>query len=225
MSEVSADPCEAAPGQHRLHRTSHELKQLIAAVLFPAAAALEEPGLSPAVRRYLERIVWQGNWMADMIQDFLRQVQPGGMHQDARQSGTARGETVQAAIGGTDVMEVVNEAVALAALTWPGRATVESPPAPARCRLHPILLRRVIFNVLSNATRAAGPSGTVTIRIRREEDATMVSVSDSGPGFGKIPTGSGIGLAAAAGIIARYDGRIELGSDMGGGACVSLWLP
>lgn len=210
MSEVPVDPCEAAAGQHRLRRTCHELKQLVAAVLSLATAALEEPGLSPAVRRDLERIVRQANWLADTIQDFLRQMQPDG---------------APAAIGGADVVNVVNEAVALAGLTWPGRATVKSPPGQVRCQLHPILLRRVILNVLSNATRAAGQSGTVTIQIRRQEGATMLSVRDSGPGFGRIPRGSGIGLAAAARIIAKYGGRIELGSDTGGGACVSLWLP
>lgn len=197
----------------------------MAAVLSLTTAELEEPGLSPVIRRYFERIVMQAKWQADMIEDFLWQEQPDGVLEVARQSGTVLRERVPAAPGGADVVAAVVEAVALAGLTWSGRATVQSPTGQVRCRLPPVLLRRVLSNVLSNATRAAGPSGTVTIQIGRQEGATTLSVRDSGPGFGRIPTASGIGLTAAAEIIAKYGGRIEFGSDTGGGACVSLWLP
>jgi signal transduction histidine kinase len=201
-------------------RICRELTQLAATVLSLATPASEDPGLPPARRRYFERIVRQANLLTDLLEDFLRQVQPDGVRQDAGQSGT-----VQAANVGADVVDAVNEAVGIAGLTWQGRATVQSQPGQARCQLPPVLLHRVISNLLSNATRAAGPSGTVTIQIGRQEGATTVSVRDSGPGLGAIPTGSGIGLAVAARIIAKYDGRIEFGSDTGGGACVSLWLP
>ncbi len=218
-------------------RICHELTRLAASIVSLAKPALEEPGLSPAMRRYFERIVRQANWLADMVEDFLRQLRPGGVPQDARQPGpapretapreTAPRETVPAGTGGADVADAVHEAVEFAGLTWPGRAVVRSPSGQdrVRCGLPPVLLRRVIWNVLSNATRAAGPSGTVTIQVGRADGVATLSVRDSGPGFGRIPAGSGIGLTAAARIIARYDGRIEFGSGTGGGACVSLWLP
>jgi C4-dicarboxylate-specific signal transduction histidine kinase len=83
----------------------------------------------------------------------------------------------------------------------------------------------MVVNVLSNATRAAGPSGEMAIEIRRDLGMTVLTVEDSGPGFGMIPANHGIGLAAAAGNLARYGGRVEYGRGSSGGARVSLWLP
>jgi len=126
---------------------------------------------------------------------------------------------------GADVTEAVDDAVAVAQLTWPGQVTVTSPGEPVRCRLHPILLRRVISNVLSNAMRAAGPDGSVTIQSRRYQDMAVLSMRDTGPGFGKIAKGFGIGLAEVARIIAGNGGRMELGNTAEGGVRVSIWLP
>jgi C4-dicarboxylate-specific signal transduction histidine kinase len=52
-----------------------------------------------------------------------------------------------------------------------------------------------------------------------------IVVEDSGPGFGKIPSGAGLGLSAVARHIVRYGGRMECGRGAGGGAHVSLSLP
>jgi len=80
-------------------------------------------------------------------------------------------------------------------------------------------------NVLDNAIRAAGPSGSVTIEIRSQDDWALVMVDDSGPGFGGIQTGLGLGLRAAARNVASYGGRLECGCAPLGGLRVSLWLP
>jgi signal transduction histidine kinase len=220
---VHIDVHEATDIGHRLSLPCRELQQAIAGILTQAAAALAEPGLALTSRRYLEQIVQQANWLEDMIEDFLRSVQQDTVQPDtAPRAGTTADHIVAR---GADVTEVVEDTVAVARLTWPGQVTVTSPGEPVRCRLDPILLRRVISNVLSNAMRAAGPRGSVTIQTRRYQDMVMLSMRDTGPGFGKIPKGFGIGLAEAARIIADNDGRMELGNTAGSGACVSLWLP
>jgi signal transduction histidine kinase len=253
VSEVYFDVHEATNIGHRPSVPCHELQEAIAGILTQAAAALEEPGLALTSRRYLEQIVQQAHWLQDMIEDFLRSAQEDMAHQGTAHNGpvrqgtvlpdivrsqTVQPDTVQpdtapragttaddAVARGADVTEVVDDTVAVARLTWSGQINVTSPGEPARCRLHPILLRRVISNVLSNAMRAAGPHGSVTIQIRRYQDMAMVSMRDTGPGFGKIPGGFGIGLAEVARIIAGNDGRLELGNTAGGGVRVSLWLP
>lgn len=227
------DVHEATDIRHRLSLPCYELQQAIAGILTQAAAALAEPGLAPTSKRYLEQIVQQANWLADMIEDFLRSARQDMAHQGTVREGpdmmraraAPRPGTSADVVARGDVTEVVDGAVAIARLTWSGQVTVTSPGEPVRCRLHPILLRRVISNVLSNAMRAAGPSGSVTIQIRRYQDMAMLSMRDTGPGFGKIPKGFGIGLAEVARIIAGSDGRMELGNTAGGGVRVSLWLP
>jgi signal transduction histidine kinase len=53
---------------------------------------------------------------------------------------------------------------------------------------------------------------------------TVVMVEDSGPGFGMIPPGHGIGLAEVATNVIKYGGKLECRRGARGGALVSLWF-
>jgi signal transduction histidine kinase len=90
--------------------------------------------------------------------------------------------------------------------------------------VHPVDLRRVVANLLANATRAAGPSGTVTIEVGCRDGGMLIVVEDSGPGFGRLSGRSGLGLSAAARQAVKHQGRLECGRGNLGGARVSLWL-
>lgn len=164
------------------------------------------------MRRRLEQIAGQADWLASIID--------GCLCTECQQNGVKG-----AGAGPSNVSRVVSEAVAACCLTWPGDLFVTSPPGPVLCALDPVILRRIISNVLSNATRAAGPSGVVAVEIKRDQGMTVVMVEDSGPGFGKIPQGHGIGLAEVASNVIRYGGKIECGRGARGGVRVSLWLP
>ncbi len=65
----------------------------------------------------------------------------------------------------------------------------------------------------------------MTVEIQQQKDAVMLAVEDDGPGFGKIPSGVGLGLSAVARNVVMYGGRMECSGGMRGGARVSLWLP
>jgi signal transduction histidine kinase len=194
-----------------------DLREPVTTIHAAAAAALTEPGLGTQVRLRLEQIAGQAGWLANIVNDCTRTERPDGTE---RQDGEERTSNCPA-----NVTYVVNEAVAACRLAWPGDVSVTSPPGPVLCALHPVVLRRVISNVLSNATRAAGPSGVVTVEVNRSQSMTILIVEDSGPGFGMIPQRYGIGLAEVARNVIGCGGRLECGPGARGGARISLWLP
>jgi two-component system sensor histidine kinase TctE len=198
--------------QQQLNEICHNLAGPVASIRKTAETALADPGLETRARRRLEQIAGQADWLASIINDCLRaECQQDGV------KGTGDGPA--------NVACVVDEAIAACRLSWPGDLSVTSPPGQVQCALDPVILRRIISNVLSNATRAAGPSGAVAVEIKRDRSMTVVMVEDSGPGFGKIPQRHGIGLAEVASNVIRYGGKVECGRGVRGGVRVSLWLP
>jgi signal transduction histidine kinase len=218
---VSIDVHEAPSVVQQLQETCHDMREPVASVLALTAAAMAEPGVPAAVRIRLEQIAGQAEWLADMIHDFLRDSMREEQEETNEKDSDGAGKTGSH----LDVVRVVTEVIAAARLNWLCDLTVTSPVAPVRCALHPALLRRIVSNVLSNAARAAGPSGLVTVKIWRSKGLLRLVVEDSGPGFGNIPSGLGLGLPWVARTTIRHGGRIECGRGAGGGARVSLWVP
>jgi K+-sensing histidine kinase KdpD len=184
------------------------MRQPVASMFTLAAAALAEPGLPQPARIRLEQIVEQAAWISDLIQHSLHD-----------------GEADAPGARPTDLFRVVAAAVAAERVTWPGEMRVLSPAEPVLTAVHFVVLRRIVANLLDNATRAAGPSGTVTIEIGQNRHSAMLAIEDTGPGFGKIERGLGLGLAAVSRGIATYGGRLERECGTGGGVRVNLWLP
>jgi signal transduction histidine kinase len=191
-----------------LRETCHDMRQPVASVFALAAAALAEPGLPQAARVRLEQIIDQAKWLADLIQHSLESAEPGMPDTHP-----------------TDLVQVAMEAVAAERVTWAGKVRMVGPVEPVFAAIDPVLLRRMAANLLSNATRAAGPSGIVTVEVGRKQNSARFTVEDTGPGFGEIATGLGIGLAVVSGLAVRYGGRLERDSGASGGTRVSLWLP
>ncbi len=210
----------------QLRDTCHDMREPIASVLAVTAAALAEPGLPATARLRFEQISGQAEWLAEMVHELLHEEvnerQEGGETNETAETGAI---ATSEADGRCDARSVVGEVIRAGRLTWSCDLSVISPAEPVRCTLHPVLLRRVVSNVLSNAALAAGPSGLVTVRIWHGKGLLRLVVEDSGPGFGNIPSGLGLGLAWVTRTVVRHGGRIECARGARGGACVSLWLP
>jgi signal transduction histidine kinase len=218
---VSIDVREAPDLVQQLRETCHDMREPIASVLALTAAAMAEPGLPDTVRVRLEQIARQEEWLAAMIHELLHDA----VKEEADETGEACEDETGETAGRPDAVRVVNEVIAAGRPNLRCDLTVTSLAAPVRCALHPVLLRRIVSNVLSNAARAAGPSGLVTVQLSRSKGLLRLVVEDSGPGFGNIPSGLGLGLAGVARTIVRHGGRIECGRGARGGARVSLWIP
>jgi signal transduction histidine kinase len=198
-----------------LREVCHDIRQPIAGVLAVAGAALAEADLPERTRSRLEQIIELAEWQADVLENWLETSEAGG----------PGGPPDFPGAGCTDVARVVNEAAGAERLTWPGDLTVVWPPEPVAAPVHPIILRRMAANLLANATGAAGPSGTVTVEVSRQDSRILLAVEDDGPGFGRLPGGYGLGLCYVARVAAQHRGSLECGRGELGGARVSLWLP
>jgi signal transduction histidine kinase len=111
-------------------------------------------------------------------------------------------------------------------------------------------LRQLFTNLLTNAFEALEGTGSVDIRgtLMEEDHGTadeprpmpmiLVEIVDNGPGvpreladkvfspfFTTKAQGSGLGLAIVRKIVDAHDGRIDLSTRPGGGACFRIALP
>ncbi len=107
-----------------------------------------------------------------------------------------------------------------------------------------IRLRGLFMNLLDNAVRYTPSPGSVSVSVRREEQMTVVAITDTGVGipaedmplvferFYRVDKsrlrsegGSGLGLAICRHIAEAHGGKIEVESRIGVGSTFSVWLP
>jgi signal transduction histidine kinase len=92
--------------------------------------------------------------------------------------------------------------------------------------LDPVALARSVQNLLDNAVRAAGGGdGAVVVQVRNHGDTVSVTVSDTGPGFGNVPTQQGLGLVTVRRFVAECGGTLEVAGSARGGAELVLRIP
>jgi two-component system sensor histidine kinase BaeS len=108
----------------------------------------------------------------------------------------------------------------------------------------PHQLRDLFTSIVENACRYTRPGGSVTVGARATGEEVEVTVADTGIGFSEddlagarqrfyrgrsaralFPGGSGLGLAIADRVTALHAGSLELASNDGGGAKVTVHLP
>ena len=104
---------------------------------------------------------------------------------------------------------------------------------------NPAELREVLTNMIFNALDAMPQGGTITLRTRREGNAVLLTVQDTGVGMTeevksrifdpffttKGPQNSGLGLSTSYGIIVRHGGEIRVESRPGAGTTFTIVLP
>jgi signal transduction histidine kinase len=192
-----------------LRVASHEIRQPVAAVLALAEAARMHPDATPELQTYLDRIVQQ----ATQISETTRSV----LNLDHLRS------PAQVMVRLEDVLD---EALEPFRLTWSGTLVRQATESSLFVLGDAALLRRSIVNVVENATRAAGPYGTVRVDVRDTGAQIAVQVDDDGPGFGKISSGTRIGLAMTRRAVESMGGSVRVSSSPGaGGTRVVLTVP
>lgn len=118
-------------------------------------------------------------------------------------------------------------------LVWPR-------PAALTVQGDAVLLRLMVRNLYENAVRYSPAGSTIEIRLEAQDEGTLISVLDQGPGideahrqsitepFRRIDQrygGSGLGLSIVQRIIQLHHGRLQLNNRPEGGLMVQCWLP
>jgi signal transduction histidine kinase len=126
--------------------------------------------------------------------------------------------------GTVNLSQLVTECADVVRLTHRGRITVIR-SKQVLVDGEQALFRRAVGNLLDNACRAAGPNGTVTVKVGIDVDEAKVEVADDGAGFGGIASGTGHGLQVVAAAVRACKGRLEISSGPGVGTTVRLCVP
>jgi two-component system OmpR family sensor kinase len=105
-------------------------------------------------------------------------------------------------------------------------------------------LRQIVDNLLANVRTHTPPGTPATVRVTAGKDRAVIEVADQGPGLaadkaGRVferfyradPSrardsgGSGLGLAIVESITAAHGGRVDVHTEVGGGAAFQIELP
>jgi signal transduction histidine kinase len=177
----------------------HDLRQPLAAILLLAGADGGD------VRRRLDGILDQAQWLADMVEGVI-----GGAADDEPER--------------VDVVDLAERCVQRAQHT----ATCEIgflSTDPATAVAAPVALGRALSCVLDNAVRAAGPAGCVTVDVTAAAQEIMIRVIDDGPGLGNVPVNNSLGLTITRALVSACGGAFELSPGTAGGMVARIVLP
>jgi len=205
---AQSPPEEKDGGLQRLRETCHDIRQPVAGVLALAGAALADPDVPEVTRSYLEQIVTQAQSVSDVIRQRL-----------------AAGAPAEGQPRLTDLRQLAEEVATAERVTYGGELAVVPTAEPVLVCVNRLDARGIIANLLSNATRAAGPVGLVKMEISHDCGLAQLVVEDTGPGFGKVSGGPGLGWRIMARSLASCGGKISYGQAALGGVRASFWLP
>lgn len=163
----------------------HDLRGPVAAIRLLSDAR-------SAPDQQLREIAEQAGWLADLIESTL--ADGGGDRLDA-----------------IDVCQSVAMAVDLWRRAAPCELTAEL-PAAAWAWARPVAIVRALGCLIDNAVRAADVGGHVVARVEDDTGQSLVRVSiiDDGPGPGRMPPRTSLGLTTTRALVAACNGGFTL---------------
>lgn len=177
----------------------HDLRQPLAVINLLAATQGGD------VRRRLDGILEQAQWLSEMVEDVI-----GGAADDR-----------PSCVDLVDLAERCVERTKPYALCE--LAVVGTDRAMAIAS--PVALARAVSCVLDNAVRAAGPSGHVTVEVSSGPREVSIRILDDGPGLGKVPTNNSLGLTITRALVSACGGAFDLKPGRSGGVVALIALP
>ncbi|MCU6669749.1 two-component system sensor histidine kinase PmrB [Enterobacteriaceae bacterium H4N4] len=217
-----------------LARLDHTIQQ---ERLFTADAAHELRTPLAGIRLHLELMVQSGSSQAAPLITRIDQL----MHTVEQLLMLARAGQAMAS-GHYETINLSDTIIAPLALEHETKTHTLVWPQPAALTAQgdAVLLRLMVRNLYENAVRYSPAGSTIEIRLETQDEGTLISVLDHGPGideahrqsitepFRRIDQrygGSGLGLSIVQRIIQLHHGKLQLNNRPEGGLVVQCWLP
>lgn len=210
---------------------AHEMKNPLALIMGFIELLIEDAGLSPDSREYVQHIQRYAFQMNELVQDLLDLSKLDiTLHKE-------RADIVR-------LCKSTIEDLRLLATQKHIELTCEASDTLCIAEFDVERIRRVVSNLLSNAIKYTPKEGHVTVTITQSDDSLQVSVQDDGLGipndelerifesFYRIKRpehmaneGTGLGLSIAKTIIEQHNGRLWVESELGVGSKFSFEIP
>ncbi len=200
MTAVSGDRTPTLPQQRALELSRdirgllHDLGHQLMTLSLLAESVRADEAIPGKSRRRIELVKQESFRAMDMITDHLAAEGPSPAVADPDL---------------LDVRELAGQAAQLAELAYEAKVEL-LPGRPAVVRISATAAWRVLFNLVDNAARSAGPAGHVQIGVRQDR-GTVIDVLDDGPGIGQATSGmAGLGLSVVRQLVGAVGGRLEV---------------
>ena len=198
----------ACQERQELLEACHDMVQAVAAVQTLADAALAERSLQGPARGHVEKIALQAEILADTVRQQLR-------HAADDQKGRRL----------IDLRRLISDVADGERVTYHGGLEVIGQPVPVLIHAVRDDIRRVLSNLLSNATRAAGPAGNVVIEVKVKSGLAEIVVDNTWPTFAELQEGTGLGWSIIAQRLSSIEGRLAYSHGSQGGIRATMSLP
>ncbi len=200
----TAEPARNCCG-HDVQGLLHDLGHQLMTLSLLAEPLRADSTLSADARQRMELVLREMFRALDMVTDTV----------------AAPGADQHSGAGPADVRELAGQVAQLSGLAYDTKVEL-LPGPPATMQGRPMMIWRVLTNLVDNAARAAGPQGHVSIGIAVDQAGRVViEVTDDGPGLDGGPAGlAGLGLSVVGGLVRESGGAVSAGPAPGGGTSV-----
>jgi signal transduction histidine kinase/ActR/RegA family two-component response regulator len=208
---------------------AHELNNPLTTILMSAQFLQRDDTISEKVRQRLEVMETESARAAHIIRDLLLFAR----RRDAERKQVDFADVLEATLA-LQASEFELHGIRVVRQIEPGLAPICADPHQ---------LQQVFLNLFTNAIHAmysAHGHGTLTVRLRQQQNELCLEIDDDGPGisaehFGRIfdpffttkpvGEGTGLGLSLSLGIVEAHAGRMRAENLIGGGARITVRLP
>jgi two-component system sensor histidine kinase/response regulator len=217
---------------------SHELRTPLTCIIGMSATLLRWSlgDLSPRQRDYLNTIHASGEHLLSVINDILEvsKIEAGRTVLEVREFSlsTLSRQSIDAFRN-----EAFKNGIELV-------LDLKLPPGEDLFNADPRRIRQILTNLLSNAIKFTRAEGKVTLRVRKEQNAAVFQVEDTGIGipasaqsllfekFQQLESarqreyqGTGLGLALTKQLVELHGGSIKVTSEVGVGSVFTVRIP
>jgi len=217
---------------------SHELRTPLTCIIGISATLLRWSlgDLSPRQRDYLNTIHTSGEHLLSVINDILEvsKIEAGRTVLEVREFSLA---TLSRQSVDTFRNQAMKSGIEIV-------LDLKLPPGQDTFVADPRRIRQILSNLLSNAIKFTPEEGKVTLRVRKEQNAAVFQVEDTGIGipasaqsilfekFQQLESarqreyqGTGLGLALTKQLVELHGGSIKVTSEVGVGSVFTVRLP